>query len=313
MIRSDRSPVMTAPSRSSIDRHRAVIGPTLALLTFLVGAFIDAGELKGPEMINAVDVVGEGFTIIVVALWLVLLLRSRPAGRVTELLAAGLVCFLAGFLLDFLDEFWALPDTLWWDDVLESGAPGVGLIVSTLAFFRFADEQRVVSVQLAGREGSVREHRSVDMLTRLYDADYLKGCLAEVLADGHRPVVLVVDVDCFSEVNRRCGLAAGDRLLQVLGDLLLLNTDDGDLVCRYAGDRFACLRLDDDGVTTPHWAAALEAAIARLEPFDRNGATMARLTATTGWARARPDEASAALLARANADLEHRRQRQSAP
>jgi diguanylate cyclase (GGDEF)-like protein len=307
MIRSDRTSPTSGARAPGALRHRAILAPTAVLLAFLVAAFVHAGTLKAASAINGVDVVGEGFTTAVVALWFVLLLRARPAGRVTELMAAGLVCFLVGFLLDFLDELWALPDALWWDDVLESGAPGVGLIVATLALTQFVGEQRVVSAQLARREGRFREHRAVDGLTRLYDAGYLRAHLAEALAEGARPVVLVVDVDGFSAVNRHAGLAVGDRLLQVLGDLLLLNADDGDLVCRYAGDRFACLRLGDDGTTTARWAAALESAVARLQPFDRHGETVARVTATTGWARARPGDDAAAVLARANADLERRR------
>lgn len=57
-----------------------------------------------------------------------------------------------------------------------------------------------------------------------------------------QPLSLVMlDLDDFSTLNREYGQAEGDRVLQVLTQLLLLNLRGHDLLCRLAGDRFVVL------------------------------------------------------------------------
>ena len=311
VIRSDRGLPALRPAWTTFAQHRGILLLTALLLAFVTSSYLGAGDLKAASAVKIVDVVGEGLTALFVAIWLGILLAGRPPGRVTQLLAGGLVCFLLGFHLDLLDEFVALPDHLWWDDVIESGAPALGLVVTTLALLQFAAEQRVLARQLARREGRFREHRAVDRVTQLYDAGYLREHLGGELAAGRRPLLVVVDLDGFGPLNRRLGPVAGDRLLALVGELLLLAVDDEDLVCRYAGDRFACVLHGADGSAPAALAEAFNRILAGLS--SARGVTDAfdaPLSASFGWASARAGDEPEALVGRANADLEARRRRQ---
>lgn len=308
MIRSDRGRAGLRPAWATFAQHRGILLLTALLLAFVTFSYLGAGELEAASAVKAVDVVGEGLTAVFVAVWLGILLAGRPPGRVTQLLAAGLVCFLLGFHLDLLDEFVALPEHLWWDDVIESGAPALGVVVTTLALLQFAAEQRVLARQLARREGRFREHRAVDRVTQLYDAGYLREHLGGELGAGRRPLLVAVDLDNFGPLNRRLGPVAGDRLLALVAELLLLAVDDQDLVCRYAGDRFACVLHGSDPAAPALLADAFNRVLAGLS--SARGVTEpdeVPLSASFGWASARAAEGPETLIARANADLEARR------
>lgn len=312
MIRSDRgAPIADAVSRLWL--HGRTVGLAAGLLSFVPVAFIEVGARKPPQEIGWLDVAGEGATFGLVLAWFLLVLVARPAGRVTQLLAAGLVAFLLGLQIDLLDEFWRLPEWVLWDDVLEGGASALGMVLLTIGLVQFAQEQRVVSRQLARREGPWRAHHAVDSLTLLYDAGYLRSVLDAELDRGEPVSLLVLDIDGFAEVNRALGPATGDRLLAVLAGLLLLQVEDRDLVCRYAGDRFVCVLLGDDRERPHRVARAIGAAIAHLAPpRDEDGAP-APLTASFGIASGRPGDRAAALLRRGNEALERARRAEDAP
>src|SRR5690606_11707925 len=74
---------------------------------------------------------------------------------------------------------------------------------------------------------------------------YLRAQLQLALSeanDARQPLsIIMLDLDAFSRINREYGHAEGDRLLQVLTQLLLLNLRQHDLLCRLAGDRFAVI------------------------------------------------------------------------
>ncbi|WP_229487996.1 GGDEF domain-containing protein [Pseudoduganella lutea] len=53
--------------------------------------------------------------------------------------------------------------------------------------------------------------------------------------------MVLLDIDGFHRINREHGPAEGDRVLQAVSHMLLLNLRNDDLLCRYAGDRFAVL------------------------------------------------------------------------
>lgn len=74
--------------------------------------YLMTGDIKSWEMIKWLDVFAEGGTTLLALFWLVLLMRSRPAGCVTSLLALGLSCFVFSWWMDFLDEFIKIPDTI---------------------------------------------------------------------------------------------------------------------------------------------------------------------------------------------------------
>jgi diguanylate cyclase (GGDEF)-like protein len=89
----------------------------------------------------------------------------------------------------------------------------------------------------------LRRRASVDALTAVLNrgsfdehADRLSP------ADRRRPrAFIMADVDGLKAVNDRFGHAAGDRVLQRLGQVLLAHTRRADVVGRVGGDEFAIL------------------------------------------------------------------------
>lgn len=208
-----------------------------------LSASLALGDIKSWNQINWLDVVSEGGAMLLALVWLLLILHSRPKGRVTQWLSIGLSCiFLAGFQ-DWLDEFIAFPENTFWDHWVESGLMPIGLGLLTLGIYHWHQEQLTINEQLRKRERLFREHRGLDFITQLNGATYLRKLLEQELHNhqynNSTLALVLIDVDFFDCTNRRYGHAEGDRLLQALGELMLLNIRHNDLLCRYAGDRFA--------------------------------------------------------------------------
>lgn len=232
-----------APDKSMLKLHKWKL-LCLALVTnvALVGS-LASGEMKSRQEWDWLDIVGEGGLVILALTWLLLILHSRPAGRVTNLLSLGLsAIFIAGFQ-DWLDEFIHFPDNALWDHWLESGFMPLGLVLLTWGIYHWHKEQLAINAQLRKRERLFREHRGLDFTTSLSGASYLRKQLEESLAEQRATdtslALLLIDVDNFSAINRRYGHQQGDHLLQCLSEFILLNIRRNDLLCRYAGDRFA--------------------------------------------------------------------------
>lgn len=223
----------------------------------LIGS-LASGDLKPAPQWNWLDIVSEGGLALLALIWLVLILHSRPSGRVTQFLSLGLsAIFIAGFQ-DALDEFIHFPDSALWDHWVESGFMPIGLILLTLGIYHWHKEQLLISEQLRKRERLFREHRGLDFTTSLSGAHYLRVQLQRELAQGNQgnPLALVlIDIDNFAQINRQHGTREGDNLLQALSELLLLNIRRNDLLCRYAGDRFALL-LPNTGTLMANTIAA---------------------------------------------------------
>lgn len=223
----------------------------------LIGSLV-SGDLKPAPQWNWLDIVSEGGLALLALIWLLLILHSRPSGRVTQFLSLGLsAIFIAGFQ-DALDEFIHFPDSARWDHWVESGFMPIGLILLTLGIYHWHKEQLLISEQLRKRERLFREHRGLDFTTSLSGAHYLRVQLQHELAQGNQenPLALVlIDIDNFAQINRQHGTREGDNLLHALSELLLLNIRRNDLLCRYAGDRFALL-LPNTGTLMANTIAA---------------------------------------------------------
>ncbi|MEK1906449.1 MAG: GGDEF domain-containing protein [Pseudomonas sp.] len=230
---------------SLLKLHRLKLAALLLAANLGLLLHLAAGDLKPLADWVWLDILGEGGSALLCLLWLGLVLKSRPAGRVTNLLALGLGCVFFSWWVDWLDEFIKLPDAIGWDHWLESGPMPVGLILLTLGIYHWHREQLAISAQMEKRERLFREHRLFDQVTPLNNAGYLRLQLQQSLAearDEQQALSLVIlDLDDFSSLNRLHGHAEGDRVLQALTQLLLLNLRRQDLLCRLAGDRFVVL------------------------------------------------------------------------
>lgn len=282
-------------------------GGKLLMLAVIANASLVAslilGDVKARSEIDWLDVFGEGGGAAMVLSWLILILRSRPAGRVSNILSAGFGLVFLALWQDNLDEFVQFPDAQWWDTWLESVTLPIGMALVTWGMFHWHREQLVITEQLRGRELTIREHTQVDSVTQLAKSEYLDGQIEmELQRLDERiipPSLLMVDVDGFDAVNREYGTSEGDRLLKVIGELLIMNVRRNDLVCRFAGDRFAVL-LPGTGLPLARlMAEEISNAVRHLAHKTALQGNTVNVSVSVGVAHARSASA-AELLERAN-------------
>lgn len=296
---------------SVLKPHRLKL--TLLLLAANAGLLLHlaCGDLKAVSEWEWLDIVGEGGSALLALVWLGLVLKSRPAGRVTNYLALGLSCIFFSWWIDSLDEFIRLPESITWDHWLESGPMPVGMILLTIGIYHWHREQLAISAQMEKRERLFREHRLFDKLTPLGGADYFKRQLASTLEDSARrqqPLsLLALDLDRFAAINHDYGHAEGDAVLQAISHLLLLNLRRQDLLCRLAGDRFVVLLPNTGESQARLLALELEQAVQGLAHKTRQHGERLQLSASTAVVMAL-SEAPEALLKRLNLALARAKQ-----
>ena len=289
-----------------LKHHRWKLG--LLVLAANIGVLLNLafGTPKAFHEWQWLDIIGEGGTALFVLLWLVLVLKSRPTGRVTNYLSIGLCCIFFSWWMDVLDEFIRLPKHLGWNHWLESGPMPVGMVLLTLGLYHWHREQQAINQQMEKRERIFREHRLFDKLTPLGGADYLKrqvsDCMAQSLEQQQPLSLLALDIDDFASLNQHYGHAEGDAVLQALSQLLLLNLRRHDLLCRLAGDRFVVLLPNTGESQARLLALELQQAVQSLAHKTRQHGERVYLSASTAVVMAfneAPDE----LLKRLNLAL----------
>jgi diguanylate cyclase (GGDEF)-like protein len=286
--------------------HRWKLGVLLLAANLGLLLHLAFGSVKSVSEWVWLDIIGEGGSALLALVWLGLVLKSRPAGRVTNYLALGLSCIFFSWWIDSLDEFIRLPDTITWDHWLESGPMPVGMILLTIGIYHWHREQLAISVQMEKREKLFREHRLFDKLTPLGSADYLKRQLVASLEDSQaqqQPLsLLAVDLDNFAAINRAFGHTEGDAVLQAVSHLLLLNLRRQDLLCRLAGDRFVVLLPNTGESQARLLALELQQAIQGLAHKTRQHGERLSLAASTAVVMAL-EESPEDLLKRLNLSL----------
>lgn len=89
---------------------------------------------------------------------------------------------------------------------------------------------------------SLRDRASTDQLTRLPNRSEFERRTRELIAQSEKSgrgfAVLLFDLNGFKAVNDTYGHAAGDQLLQIVGERLARGTRQGDTVARWGGDEF---------------------------------------------------------------------------
>lgn len=295
---------------SLLHLHRLKLAALLLAANLALLLHLAVGDLKPMAEWVWLDILGEGGSALLALAWLVLILKSRPAGRVSSLLALGLGCVFFSWWVDALDEFIRLPDSITWDSWLESAPMPIGLLLMTVGLYHWHHEQLAISAQLEKRERLFREHRLFDKLTPLGAAEYLRRQLQLSLqhAEQAQPLSLVaVDLDNFSALNQRFGHAEGDAVLQAISQQLLLNLRCQDLLCRLAGDRFVVLLPNTGETLARQLAGELQQAVAHLAHKTRQHGERLHLRATVAVVMA-VDEDPQTLLQRLNLALARAKQ-----
>jgi diguanylate cyclase (GGDEF)-like protein len=289
--------------------HRMKFIALLLLALAGAGLHLVYGQVKPAADWNALDIAAEGGSALLVLSWAYLLLKSRPRGHVTSLLFAGLGCLFFALGMDGMDEFVRLPEAIVWDTWLESMPLPAGFLLLTLGIYHLHREQLALSAQMGKREKLFRDYRLLDTLTSLGDGDYLRWQIEAELnrARGAMPALslVLIDVHDFARLNRRHGQAEGDRVLQAVTQLLLLNLRAQDLLCRFAGDRFVILLPQTDASAASEMANEYVASIRQLAWRDAAGERV-YLDARAAVETAGQDSA-ASLLARLQTRLADRK------
>ena len=108
-----------------------------------------------------------------------------------------------------------------------------------------------------------------DPLTGLFNRRYMEETLdLEISRAGrkeHAIGVVMLDIDHFKTFNDRFGHAAGDELLQSLGQLLRSNLRAGDVACRYGGEEFVLILPEASEEAASRRAEELRARVHEME------------------------------------------------
>lgn len=248
----------------AVHKNKLILIFGLALLSLL--ASIGVSEPKHWQEIDWLDVLGEGGSAMALAVWVILVLGSRPAGRVTDLLTLGLGFMFIAMWQDNLDEFLRIPAEQWWDHWLESGAMPIGIAMLTYGLFHWHSEQLAINRQLEKREQLFREHRFIDGLTQLGRIDYLRQQLERQLqTQPQAPIsVVMAGIEYYPDIVRQLGHRNADRLLREVAEVITLNLRRQDVICRYAGDRFALVLPDTNAQRALNIALEVSRAVANF-------------------------------------------------
>ena len=150
-----------------------------------------------------------------------------------------------------------------------------------------------------------RRASETDSLTRLANRRAFDAALQHALAPARGPgggLLLLLDLDCFKEINDRCGHAAGDQVLKRVADKLTRAfLRRSDLVALWGGEEFAILLLDTgDAHAADMGRRALDAVRSVVLSDIQPGLT---ITTSVGIAAADVGESAASWVQRADEAL----------
>lgn len=250
-------------NKTQLSQHPVWLAISVVVMAAGLNLALLNGTLKPAADIVLLDIAGEGSIFMFTLGWIVAVLASRPRGRVTSLMSAGLNCFMFTMLLDVLDEFFDYPPHSW-VSVIESVPAALGMVVMSIALYLWHKEQLALNQQLYRREWHMRSHEQIDPVTQLYRGAYWRGRVSACHSAGQAAGIILLDLNNFSHFNQRYGFTEGNRFLKEIGQLILMHLRPVDLACRYAGDRFALLLPDTDSQALTTIAGQLEASVNQI-------------------------------------------------
>lgn len=221
-------------------RH-LVFASALVAMTGAAVLTLSAGSVRPVAQLDSLAILSHAAIAATAATCLAVLMSGRQPVRTAMLLGAGLGALMLGAWAAVLGEFVVVTGELAWAGTLSSAPTLAGILCLGWGLVEWRRVHTVAGDPVKQRERLLRDHRSFDGLTQVADADYLREQLRIEHRQGKRCTLLMLDIDGFHLINRAHGQREGDRLLQAVTHVLLLNLRDSDLLCRYAGDRFGVL------------------------------------------------------------------------
>lgn len=101
---------------------------------------------------------------------------------------------------------------------------------------------------------SLRKLANIDDLTEIYNRSYHDKFISKLEHNNtiNRIGYVMIDLDHFKEFNDNYGHMKGDEILRDVSKVLLKNSQDNILICRYGGDEFVaiCTNMYDEEIET---------------------------------------------------------------
>ena len=99
-------------------------------------------------------------------------------------------------------------------------------------------------------ENEIKSRANVDMLTKLYNFQFVIDCINSSISiykeEGVNFCMFIMDIDDFKTFNLRFGINTGDKVLQDYGHILSSIARKIDVVGRYENDKFIILMNNVD-------------------------------------------------------------------
>jgi diguanylate cyclase (GGDEF)-like protein len=114
---------------------------------------------------------------------------------------------------------------------------------------RVQEPLEIICLSAAGRLELSRK-AVTDLLTNVYNHDYMQGILQKELSNakrtGREVSLIMIDIDHFKKFNDNHGHQAGDVVLAAVAQLIKASTRQSDVVARYGGEEMAVVLPDTD-------------------------------------------------------------------
>lgn len=180
----------------------------------------------------------------------------------------------------------------------------------------FAEQKREYEKQLAELNGrmsnlqqdlaAAREEMKRDSLTEAYNRGAFNTAISQSLNlhfVTRQPItLLMIDVDCFKEVNDTYGHAAGDEALKAIGECLARSfIRKNDLVARYGGDEFAVILTD---TSAQNATGVIERFLEYVRSIDIDiGRSTVRVSCSVGYTEITAEDSVGSFVERADQAL----------
>ncbi len=154
--------------------------------------------------------------------------------------------------------------------------------------------------ELRASRRRLRVLAGTDPLTGLSNRRQFEQAAARVLRDpAAPPVLLLMDIDHFKQINDQLGHASGDRALRLVGRCIQEALREGDLAVRLGGDEFALVL---QAATLPQAVRAADRVVQQVQR-QTAGQRLPMLTLSFGLVQWQADESLDEALHRADRAL----------
>jgi diguanylate cyclase (GGDEF)-like protein len=162
----------------------------------------------------------------------------------------------------------------------------------SLATMRVLASYLAVAIENADLFQFVKTLSEKDSLTLLYNHgafhEKLQIELERASRYGRSLAVIMLDLDCFKQINDTYGHIVGDRILMMTSGVLCAHLRKSDIAARYGGDEFAVILPETDLAAAALIARRIAGGISEVR-MDTEKGEVITFTASIGYAACRPE------------------------